>query len=237
MGIFDKIKNVNLEELVKGTKGMLNEVGQKTSESLSGAVGEIKKYKENAKELNTPLEGALKRYGFSYQGGLPQYPKKKNGEVGLNIMEDCFYFKPTAGTVDWFEEMAIPYASVKKLEVVKRALSTSEYMLGSGDTKSLEQFNTVEINYFDENNEEQLLRIEMLTGFTVFKQAEKCKELMDVLRQNHILDQFKKDKKTEPVSTGNDIVGKIEQLAKLRDSGILTDNEFDTKKSELLKQI
>lgn len=238
MSIFDKIKNVNLDEIAKGTKGILGDIGQKATESFSGATNGIKKYREDSKDLSAPLEGAIKRYGFTYQGGLSQYIKKKSGEVGLNIMEDSFYLKPTRTTQEWFEEMAIPYTDVKKIEVVKRTVSTAEYMLSSnGDAKSLEQDNTVEITFMDENAVEQILRLEMLTGFTVFKQAKICKEFMDVLRQNRIFDKFMKNKEEKPLSAGDDILGKIEKMSELKKAGILTEEEFAVKKSELLSQL
>lgn len=38
------------------------------------------------------------RYGVAYKGGLARYPKQQSGEIGLNVMEECFYLKPTIGT-------------------------------------------------------------------------------------------------------------------------------------------
>ena len=106
------------------------------------------------------------RYGVTYKGGLARYPKQQSGEIGLNIMEECFYLKPTIGTNDWFEEMAIPYAKIKSLEIVERKISNTEWLLSSSDSdmKAMEQKNNIEIEYEDVDGNEQFIRLEMLTG-------------------------------------------------------------------------
>jgi predicted Zn-dependent peptidase len=40
-----------------------------------------------------------------------------------------------------------------------------------------------------------------------------------------------------PTHAGDDILGTIERLAKLRDAGALTEEEFSAKKSELLSRL
>lgn len=98
--------------------------------------------------MKQPVEGAIMRYGVTYKGGLARYPKQQSGEIGLNIMEECFYLKPTIGTNDWFEEMAIPYAKIKSLEIVERKISNTEWLLSSSDSdmKAMEQKTTLKSN-------------------------------------------------------------------------------------------
>lgn len=59
----------------------------------------MKKFSEETKKMKQPVEGAIMRYGVTYKGGLAKYPKQQSGEIGLNVMEECFYLKPTIGTM------------------------------------------------------------------------------------------------------------------------------------------
>ena len=104
-----------------------------------------------------------------------------------------FYLKPTMTTVEWFEEMAIPYEKIK-LEIVERKISNAEWLLSSSrsDMKAMEQKNNIEISYIDSDNKNQLIRLEMLTGVSIYGQAGKCVEFMDVLRQKRHSGQIHK---------------------------------------------
>jgi len=42
---------------------------------------------------------------------------------------------------------------------------------------------------------------------------------------------------TQPVKSQDDVLATIEKLAKLKDAGALTQEEFDTKKKDLLSQL
>lgn len=78
----------------------------------------------------------------------------------------------------------------------------------------------------------------MLTGTTIFNQTAKCREFMDLLRQYDIFDKFdSKDNKTNTSSDGNDVFAQLEKLQKLKEAGILTDEEFNLKKQELLNKM
>ncbi|MCI8291963.1 MAG: hypothetical protein HFH53_00295 [Hespellia sp.] len=79
----------------------------------------------------------------------------------------------------------------------------------------------------------------MLTGFTIYRQAEKCREFIALLRQHGILQRLeqKKDADSSGGNGGSDILSQIEKLASLRDAGILTDEEFQDKKKALLSKI
>lgn len=87
MGVFDKIKETANQAKDAATK-FADEKG--ISEKVSGATASIKKayddtaasmkaYKEESAELKKPLEGAIARYEFTYQGGLEDIPKAHHG--------------------------------------------------------------------------------------------------------------------------------------------------------------
>lgn len=238
MALFDKEK---LSGILNSTKDVLKSTTEQVSKVVSDSSEQIKKHNEETKRLKEAMEGAIIRYGVTYKGGLAEYPKIKVGEeIGLNIMEDCFYLKPTIVSVKWFKEMSIPYDKIKKLEIVERKVSNAEWLLSSSDSdmKSMEQKNTIEISYVDSEGKNQLIRLEMLTGVSIYGQAKKCVEFMDVLRQNGILDKFTPEENKSNVGGSEvDILGQIEKLASLKEKGILSEEEFAQKKTALLEKL
>lgn len=231
----EAVANAKLDEKFEKAKIEIN----KTTSEMKEKSNEMKKLKEEAK---ASIEGAIERYQVIYLGGFPNKPKKKSNSLalGFNIMEDCFIFKPEyLAKTEWFgeENFVIPYEKVVKFEVVKRQVSTTEHMLSNGDTKSLEQLNNIEISYIDDNGSEQMTRVEMLTGFTIYKQAEKCRELLDLLREHNILSKLNKQKSEVSKSRGEDILQQIEKLSELKEKGILSEEEFNSKKVSLLEKM
>lgn len=156
-------------------------------------------------------------------------------------MGDSFIFKPeNLARKEWFgeENFVIPYDKVTKLEIVKRQVSMTEAMMSSnGETKSLEQMNNINISYLDGEGTEQMVRIEMLTGFNIYKQAEKCQELMDLLREKKILNKFRGEEKRDGESSGDDVFAQIEKLAALKEKGLISEEEFNQKKTVLLEKL
>lgn len=232
--IGDLVNKDKLGEALKNVKDAAANVAKETSESL-------KKSSEESKELKAPMEGAIVRYGVIYHGGLSQYNNvKHSGEIGLNIMPDSFSLNKTFTSKDWFDDISIPYSSVRKFELAKRQVTNADWLLSSSssDMKAMEQENNIHITFDDDNGNEVLLRLEMLTGVSIYGQAVKCREMLDTLRQNGILKLLSKEEKavvSQP--TGNDIIDQIEKLSKLKESGILTEEEFNTKKAGLLEKL
>lgn len=251
-GVFDSDK---LADAINTTKNATKNLTGKVAGSFAESAGEMKKFSEETKKMKQPVEGAIMRYGVTYKGGLAKYPKQQSGEIGLNVMEECFYLKPTIGTNDWFEEMAIPYAKIKSLEIVERKISNTEWLLSSSDSdmKAMEQKNNIEIEYEDVDGNEQFIRLEMLTGISIYGQAKKCVEFMDVLRQNGILKKFAGNRNAAQnmqgqqmsgmqagetqAANGDVILEQIEKLAGLKEKGILSEEEYQQKKSELLAKL
>lgn len=114
----------------------------------------------------------------------------------------------------------------------------AEAMLSSnGDTKSLEQMNNINISYLDDEGAEQMARVEMLTGTTVYGHAAKCQKLVDLLREKKILSKLNKEKSESVQSTGDDVLAQIEKLASLKEIGLLSEDEFNQKKATLLEKL
>ena len=93
----------------------------------------------------------------------------------------------------------------------------------------------------------------MLTGISIYGQAKKCVEFMDVLRQNGILKKFAGNHNAAQnmqgqqmsgvqagetqAANGDVILEQIEKLAGLKEKGILSEEEYQQKKSELLAKL
>lgn len=248
MGFMDKLKETagNIKDKASNFAEE-NQLGEKfgsAKESMSKAFGDakesIKAQKEESNALKQPLEGAYIRYEVTYIAGIESIQKAKAGAIGLNIMPDMFAFRKIYGSKDWFTDMDIPYDWITDIRIEKRTISTAEMLMGGGDSANQEQENNIVIEYTDSDNKKHTLRTEMLTGVTIFNQAAKCREFMDLLRQKDILEMI--DAKKNKGNSGNngggvDVVAQIEKLAKLKEAGIISEEEFSAKKAALLDKI
>ncbi len=243
MGLFDKLKESansvknKVSDMELGEKfGNIKDSAKKKWDESTAA---MKAANEENKEMKKPLEGAIIRYEVIYLGGLPEYPKAKHGNaIGLNIMPDKFVFTPTITSKEWFTEYEIPYEAISGITIEKRTISNTEMLLGGGNDPNQQQENNICIEFTTSDETDLVLRVEMLTGVTIYGQATKCREFMDILRQNNILKKFKnKTESGAPASEGADILGQIEKLSKLKEAGILSEEEFNQKKAVLLDKI
>lgn len=183
-------------------------------------------------------ENLICDYSVIYLGGLPEYPKSKSSSIDFLIFKDKFELKPTFASKSWFNGLTINFGSISDLQIVERQVGTIEGILGGLNSRQLNQPNNINITY-NSNGQEIVLRIEMLSGITVMGQAKKCIELEDRLRTNGIRNKF--IKVTNPITENNilatDIPTQLEKLANLLEKGILTKEEFDAKKLELLAKM
>ena len=150
-------------------------------------------------------------------------------------MDDRFELHPTIGSEGWFESLTIPYSDTHDLEIVQRQVGTVEGLLGGLDSRQLNQANNIHIKYADSDGTTILIRLEMLTDFTVMGQSAKCRELEDWLRVNSIRSKSKPKEGASINAAG--IPELLEKLASLMEKGILTQEEFDQKKKELLAKM
>lgn len=245
MAFFDKLKetagNVKEKATSFAEEKKLGEKFGEAKDSMKKAFGEakesMKEQKAESDALKQPLEGAIIRYEVTYIGGVDSIAKAKAGAIGLNVMPDMFSFRYTYGTKDWFPNMDIPYDSITDIRIEKRTISTAEVFLGGGNDANQEQENNIVIEYTDINNKKRTLRTEMLTGVTIFNQAAKCREFMDLLRTNDILEIIESKKNNGKSAGGPDVLEQLEKLSKLKDSGIISEEEFNQKKAVLLEKL
>jgi hypothetical protein len=183
-------------------------------------------------------EGLIESYGVIYKGGHPHYPKEKNGEIEFKVFEDRFEFHSTMGTKNWFNGITIPITKISDLQIVQRQIGSFEGLLGGLNSRQLNQANNIHISYESELGEKILIRLEMLSGVTVMGQAKKCLEFEDRLRVYHIREKFVAEStKASENKNDIDIPSQIEKLAALLDKGIISQQEFDLKKTDLLSKM
>ncbi|HEX2857066.1 MAG TPA: SHOCT domain-containing protein [Propionibacteriaceae bacterium] len=173
---------------------------------------------------------ALEQYSVAYRGGLPNLPKAKSGSIDLVVTPDAFVFEPTIGSKFW-APLTIPYSRVRTFAVVPRQVSTVESLLGGMNSRQLNQDNNLNIEFEDASGAVLVLRVEMLTGITVMGQAGKCRELMDRLRVHGILDRFAGAPSS---SAAPSVAARLAQLGALHKAGVLSDDEFASKRAEII---
>jgi hypothetical protein len=183
----------------------------------------------------------LETYKVVYRGGLAHLPKGKNAEIKFLFWPDRFELQATPVTKKWWTDLVIPYETVRELAVVDRQVSTFEALAGGLDSKQLNQKNNIHIRYVDSSGSETILRVEMLTGFTVQGQAKKCLEMQDRLRVHGIPERFaisaSNGAAPGAAATNGDVLDQIRQLSELHAQGVLTESEFAQKKAELLGRL
>jgi hypothetical protein len=186
---------------------------------------------------STPDPSVLESYKVVYRGGLADLPKPKIGEIAFKVKADEFVLEPSNATKKWWNELTIPYSKVNDLAIVARQVSTVEGLLGGVNSRQLNQDNNINIDYTDEHGNNVVLRVEMLTGVTVMGQAMKAKEFDDRLRVHGIRSKFAGAKDAAPTGGAPDHAAQLKQLADLRDAGVLTEDEFSSKKAEILARM
>lgn len=240
MALFDK-------ESLSGALGKAKGLAGKAAEAAKTGIDQTKTFvnekMEESRQRKLPQEGGLVRYEVIYKGGHPdfQLEKKKSPYIVLDIMPDRFSFLPKPQSENWFTGFDIPYNRVVSLDIVERLISNAEMLISSSSNNSdLRQKNVMEITFLNDSGDEYVVRAEMLTGTTVMGQAKVCQEMIDLLRTKGILKQFKgaEGANAGKASGGSDdILGQLEKLGKLKEQGILTEEEFAAKKAALLEKL
>lgn len=243
MALFDKINKDDLLAKAKKAGEKAVDFAKKAGDSAKTALDDAKTSYEEKKEQSRlaklPQEGGLQRYEVTYRGGHPEYPMSKEINkypyIIMDVMPDRFSFLPKELSKPWFPGFELPYSQIVSIEIVERTISTTESLLGSGsDNTDLRQKNVIEITYVDENDDEYVMRNEMLSGITVMGQARVCLEMMDLLRGNKILKLFRGKQETVSLAPQVDTTEQLKKFKDLLDCGVITQEEFESKKKQLL---
>jgi len=175
-------------------------------------------------------EEPIATFWVSYKGGHPNYPTEKLGAINLELFDDRFEFHPSLWpleTVSWFKGLLIPF---------DRVLSIGFQQTMGSLVLSVE--NTIVIVYSFKSGREVSVRFQ-ISAITVYGQEKKCRELKDLMRNHGIFAKFSGQPKpvAKHIVSAEDIPSQIEKLSTLRDKGIVSPDEFEKKKAELLARM
>jgi len=183
----------------------------------------------------TRVEKVIAKYKVLYIGGHPDYPtdpKFLKTHITLNLYENKLEFLGK----DWFPGVVIPFDLIQDVFLSKREISGLDVLgLGvlAGTTKVL---NNINIQYVDDRGTTLNLIFEMISGGTIWGTVKKCRQLLSYIPVNHARQDT--SGKAEPQNDDFDsVLQTIQKLSQLREQGILTEEEFKSKKEELLKNI
>ena len=94
--------------------------------------------------------------------------------------------------------------------------------------------NEMLFDYIDQSNQNAQIQIGMATSILAAHRANDCQQLEQLLKTHGVYSKFIT---TQQSSLSSNIMSQIQKLAELHKAGVLTDAEFETKKTELLKRI
>ena len=249
MALFDKLSKETLLEKAKQVGNKASALTQKATDSVVNSYNQtqdkLAQKKEQRRQSKLPQEGGIKRYEVNYKGGLPGYPKEKDASrhptIYLDIMPDRFSFLPKPKSECWFFGIDIPYNRVISLNITERTANTAETLVGIGrENLTFNQKNMLELTYLGEDGEEYVMRSEMATGVTTMGEARVCLELIDILRSNKLMKQFLGKQEPDslppaPQTANMDVISQLKGYKELLDTGVITQEEFDAKKKQLLE--
>ena len=177
---------------------------------------------ENTIKNDTPLRTYNVKYVFD-SNTLP----KNVAKVSFQLFNDGFLIFGQS-----FPRLWIPYGTVCDFKITNEVVSLIH-------RSSLDYINerVVQIEYIDDKNQKSLAKLLMPTGWSVFTANigyKTCKELVSYMKSNGIFDKFISQEQTD---LSADIMEQIAKLAELHKSGALSDEEFQSKKAELLGRI
>ncbi len=193
-----------------------------------------KEMQQQKKELKLLEKEAICSYSVLYLRGLDEHPKRLFN-IKMLVFDDRLLFKDDLGKQRF--NLTIPYTNIFDIHSEKRKVGsiTGLISLGAGGgRRDFETENNFIIRYEDYQNQEQKIRFEMVTGITIFGQAQKVEEFLSRIEnfQSKFVNFTEAAKKEE-----TDTATQIEKLASLYKKGILTKEEFEQKKKELLARM
>lgn len=193
----------------------------------------------------------LRKFRVYYLGGHPSNTKRVQDTI-LYVKTNSFAIENKGNK---FENIEIAYDKIKKIELSEKKLSGLDVLAAGVASLALKKPIVIQITYVSDNMLDYKVELEMADAITPSGNVTKCKELMDMLRNNRTVDKFIKvdsnavnhqppvnNNSLEELSerkndSSNEIFGQIEKLSELYEAGILNSEEFESKKKQLLKKI
>ena len=167
----------------------------------------------------------LRTYNVYYISGLSGYAALiKN--VKLQLFSEGFLLH---GKI--FPPLWIPCSSIVDFKLLAGMGDVWTHASRSGNL--LEKL--MEITFTDQNQQMSTIKLEMVVSiFSGMPNYRACKQLVKIMKSNNIFEKFAT---TNATNLSAEILTQIEKLAEMHKSGILTDEEFQAKKAELLSRI
>ena len=167
----------------------------------------------------------------SYRGGLKGYPTHLE-KVGMAYLtENALIF------IQDILKCKLIYSDMVDVTLDNFQIEDHRSLLLSGDTaRQLQNVkNIVNIKYIDEDSVERDVKFQIHGALMVQGEEIKAREFL-----NRILDfkhQFLKPEIHISQEQGDDVFAKLDKLNDLKNRGIISDDEFECKKSKLLDEI
>ena len=178
----------------------------------------------SAKKLLATNEEVVFNQWATYRGGVAGYPSAASSYGMAVVLSKSFAFYDNQVTVK------IPYANVLEIKLDNFQVGAVRGVLASGAVAlQLQQTqNILCIRYKDEKGVEREARFQVNGSATIPGEAERARELL-----NYLL-EFKGNFASNAAS---DPIARLEKLKALKDQGVISEAEFQAKKSKLLAQM
>ena len=169
----------------------------------------------------------------TYKGGIPRYPKASEDSGIAFILDNSFVF------YDQQIQFKLSFKQIldAKLDFFQMSGVRGFLAFGDGGRQLQQTKNTIELNFIDDNKIERSAKFQIHGAFTISGEEVKAREFL-----NHLLEFKAHFMKSNNQSLSQnkpqlDNFSKLEKLKQLKDKGIISDTEFETKKKQLLDEM
>jgi len=205
----------------------LNEKMNRDMESMTERNKEAQKDNLSAKELLSSNEQIIFHQMASYRGGVKGYPNSSKNAGLAYVLDQSFVFH------DSLIAFKLPHDRIIEAKLDFFQMGGTRGFLASGDVgRQLQQTkNTLDLYYLDEEGTERNAKFQIHGAATIYGEAGRATEFLNQLLE------FKGSFLDRSQNNQSDPISKLEKLKKLKEQGIITDSEFETKKKQLLDQL
>jgi hypothetical protein len=175
--------------------------------------------------LDSPVALVLYKINATYRGGIRGFPKESSGAVYLS--EDGFDFH---GRTLHFD---IPFERIISVALDEFRPSAFRVINTQGSVPRVK--NVLALTYLDEESVDRTAEFQIHGAITLQGEGEKAAELM-----NRLLDfkaRFARSAGQHTVAAPADPAAQIRGLKALLDEGLLTQEQFERKKQEILARL